>query len=91
MGGSGRFEADSIPDSYPARRRATRLSLALTLILTLTLTPTLTLAVTRTLTRSSTKEAAAALKSFANRKFDGRVVAVSHLPEADFHALKDGE
>ena len=51
----------------------------------------LALAVTRTLTRSSTKEAAAALKSFANRKFDGRVVAVSHLPEADFHALKDGE
>ena len=46
---------------------------------------------TRTLTRSSTKEAAAALKSFANRKFDGKVVAVSHLPEADFHALKDGE
>ena len=36
-------------------------------------------------------QAMAALKSFANRKFDGRVVAVSHLPEADFHTLKDGE
>ena len=40
---------------------------------------------------SAAKEAAAALKSFANRKFDGRVVAVSHVPEADFHTLKDGE
>ena len=40
---------------------------------------------------SAAKEAAAALKSFANRKFDVRVVAVSHVPEADFHTLKDGE
>ena len=40
---------------------------------------------------SAAAEAAAARKSFANRKLDGRVVTLSHLPEADFLALRDGE
>ena len=35
-------------------------------------------------------EAAAARQSFSGRKFDGRTVEVSLVPEADFEALNDG-
>ena len=35
-------------------------------------------------------EAAAARQSFSGRKFDGRTVEVSLVPEADFEVLNDG-